>query len=463
MPTGTEMTSRRKILKWGIGGATLAMGARALSTAPSRKPNFVVILCDDLGFGDIGSYGAHNIATPNIDKMSREGVTLTNFYSAANLCTPSRAGLLTGRYPIRTGLAYEVIMPDDDRGLPLSETTIAKALKPAYATGLFGKWHLGHTDPYWPPTKYGFDRFFGIRYSHDMKPLALYDADARRSEITQTAVDFPMLQQQFYQHAEAFIEANRDRPFFCELAFSAPHLPEYPHPPFQGSSGAGPYGDVVRELDSLVGRLMQKLQDLGIDKNTLVLFTSDNGPWFEGSPGNFRERKGGGAYDGGYHVPFIARQPGFLPESVMLDSIAMSIDLLPTLCRLAGVSLPREPIIDGRDLTDVLIHRAASPHECLILFDNEDVVGIRTQDWKYVGSAYYRGHRLPYGLFGYEELYDLRRDPGENYSVAADQPQVLATMKRLFASAQTEFKPLKSPTIPAAFIKLRDRLEHMQD
>jgi arylsulfatase A len=459
-----HLTSRRKILQWGIGGVALAAAGEAVrSAAPTRKPNFIIILCDDLGFGDIGSYGAHNIATPAIDKMSREGVTMTNFYSAANLCTPSRAGLLTGRYPIRTGLAYEVIVPDDDRGLPLSEITIAKALKPAYATGLFGKWHLGHTDEYWPPTKHGFDRFFGIRYSHDMNPLALYESDVARREITQAAVDYPMLQQQFYEHAEKFVEENRDRPFFCELALSAPHLPEYPHPPFQGTSGAGPYGDVVREIDSLVARFLRKLHDLGIERDTLVMFTSDNGPWFEGSPGNFRDRKGGGAYDGGYHVPFIARQPGFLPASAMVGSIAMGIDLLPTICRLAGVPLPAQLILDGRDITDVLANKAASPHEYLILFDNDDVVGIRTQDWKYVSNAYYRGHRFPFSLFGYEELYDLRRDPGENYSVATDHPQVLSHMKRLFEAAQIEFKPLKAKAIPAAFIKMRERFEHMQD
>ncbi|MGO9935987.1 MAG: sulfatase [Steroidobacteraceae bacterium] len=456
--------NRRDILRWCMGGAALAaMRGGVRADESKRKPNIIVILCDDLGFGDIGAYGAHNIATPAIDKMAREGVTLTNFYSAANLCTPSRAGLLTGRYAIRSGLAYEVIMAEDTRGLPLSETTIANALKPEYATGLFGKWHLGHTDAYWPPTRHGFDRFFGIRYSHDMKPLELYEADGMGGAVKESAVDFPMLQQQFYAHAEKFIEDNRDRPFFCELALSAPHLPEYPHEPFKGTSGAGAYGDVVREIDSIVGRLLKKVQALGIDRDTLIVFTSDNGPWFEGSPGNFRERKGGGAYDGGYHVPFIARQPGFLPAGAVVDSIAMGIDLLPTFCHLSGKPLPQGVTLDGRDITTVLAAGTPSPHEQLVLFDNEDVVGIRTQDWKYVGSAYYRGFRLPFALLGYEELYDLRRDPGENYSVASDQPEILAQMRQRFEAARKEFMPLKSKDIPPVFLKMREQYRHMQD
>lgn len=455
---------RRDVLKWGAGSLAVAALSSAVKAAPvRRKPNIVVILCDDLGFGDVSTYGARNIATPAIDKMAREGVTLTNFYAAANLCTPSRAGLLTGRYPIRTGLGFEVIMVDDNRGLPLSEVTIANALKPDYATGLFGKWHLGHTEPYWPPTKHGFDVFFGIPYSHDMKPLALYEADAATGSIVKSDVDFPLLQQQFYEHAEKFIEANRDRPFFVELALSAPHLPEYPHTPFKGTSGAGPYGDVVREIDSIVGRLLQKLKDLGLDNDTLVIFTSDNGPWFEGSSGGLRERKGGGAYDGGYHVPFIARQPGFLPAGAVVDSIAMSIDLLPTFCSLAGKPLPNGVTLDGLDITDVLRKGTPSPHEALVLFDNENVVGIRTQNYKYVTSAYYRGIRLPYALLGYEELYDLRRDPSESYSIAAEQPEVLADMKRRFTDARKAFAPFKHKDIPPVFQKLKAQLEQLQN
>jgi len=451
-------------LQWGAGSLALAaLAGAAKAGTPARKPNIVVILCDDLGFGDVSTYGARNIATPAIDQMAREGVTLTNYYSAANLCTPSRAGLLTVRYPIRTGLGYEVIMVDDDRGLPLSEVTIANALKPDYATGLFGKWHLGHRGPYWPPTKHGFDKFFGIPYSHDMKPSALFGSGAATGTAVSADVDYRMLRQRFHEHADAFVEASGGRPFVVELALSAPQLPEFPHPPFKGTSGAGPYGDVVREIDSIVGRLLKKLADLGLEKDTLVIFTSDNGPWFEGSSGGLRERKGGGAYDGGYHVPFIARQPGFIPAGKTVDAMAMGIDLLPTFCSLAGKALPAHVTIDGRDITDVLRHGAPSPHDELVLFDNEDVVGIRTQSYKYVTSAYYRGMRLPFALLGYEELYDLRRDPSESYSVAAEQPDVLADMKRRFEAARKEFAPLKHKDIPPVFKKMRAQYEHLRD
>ncbi len=445
---------------------TAALGAACAAAMPSafgagkRKPNFVVVMCDDLGYGDVGIYGAKNIPTPALDKMAREGIVLTDFYSSANVCTPSRAGLLTGRYAIRSGLAWEVIRSNDDnRGLPLSAVTIGSVLKPEYATGLFGKWHLGHTGDAWPPTKHGFDTFFGIPYSHDMKPLALYEADAATGKVDQFDVDYPMLQQQFYAHAEKFIEANKDRPFFVELALSAPHLPEYPHAPFLGKSGAGPYGDVVMEIDSIVDRLLSKLKELGLERDTLVIFTSDNGPWFEGSTGGLRDRKGGAAFDGGYRVPFIARQPGVVPAGVKSASIAMGIDILPTLVHLAGKDLPLGLELDGRDISDVLVRGSKSPHDEIVLFDNQTVVGIRTQDWKYVAAGYYRGFRMPYKFGGYEELFDMRRDPTESYSMAKEQPEVLADMKQRFSEAEKTFGPLKAPLPPFAE-KAKEMLSH---
>jgi len=460
---------RRTVLK------TLSAGAAAAATrsfgaagqgarTAGGKPNFILILCDDLGYGDLGGFGGKVFKTPNIDKLAREGTALTNYYAPANLCTPSRAGLLTGRYPIRTGLGYEVIMQDDHRGLPLSEVTIAAALKPEYATGLFGKWHLGHFAPVWPPTQHGFDRFFGIPYSHDMKPLSLYESQAGSDQVAPFPVDYPRLQQDFYAHAEKFIEDHRDRPFFVELALSAPHLPEYPHPPFVGTTAGGPYGDVVTEIDALVGRLMAKLRELGLDRNTLVMFTSDNGPWFEGSSGGLRDRKGGAAFDGGYHVPFIAHYPGVVPAGRRVDSIVSGVDLLPTLCALAGRPLPPDVELDGRDIGDVLRRGAPSPHEEIVLFDNEDVVGIRTQNWKYVDQGYYRGFgRVKYSAMGYAQLYDMRVDPAESYSVAANQPQVLEEMRARFAKAQETFAGLKHKEIPEFFQRMKERQAHSQD
>lgn len=434
-------TSRRQALAGLAATATgLALGGTA-HAASRRKPNFVVILCDDLGLGDVGQGDGGLIATPNIDRLAAGGVTLTDFYAAANLCTPSRAGLLTGRYPIRTGLAQNVIMQNDSRGLPLEEVTIAEALGDDYATALIGKWHLGHVAPFWPPTRHGFDLFFGLPYSHDMLPLSLYEATPG-VELTQEDVDYPALQQRFVDRAERFISDNSSRPFFLTLAISAPHLPNYPSADHLGHSDAGLYGDTVEEIDALVGRLVALLGKLAIEQDTVVIFTSDNGPWFEGSPGGLRQRKGGGAYDGGYRVPFIASQPGTLPAGLKTDALASGIDLLPTLCAMAGVPLPAGRKIDGFDLSAVL-QGARSPREVLYLFDNDDIVGLRTQQWKYIIADYYRGGMLGIDNLGYPQLYDIGRDPAENYSVAARHLDVLDRMKALLAQGQAEFDPLR--------------------
>jgi arylsulfatase A-like enzyme len=455
--------NRRNLLAAAAASALSAGAAGHAATPARRPPNFIVVLCDDLGYGDVSIYGPGGIATPNVERMAREGVVLTDYYAPANLCSPSRAGLLTGRYPVRTGLGYEVIMQQDDRGLPLSEVTIAKALKPAYASGLFGKWHLGHLGPAWPPTRHGFDAFFGIPYSHDMSPLSLYEAHAGSDQVVQSPVDYPQLQQQFYEHAERFIEANRDRPFFVELALSAPHLPEHPHAGFDAKTDAGPYGAVVAEIDSIVGRLLAKLRALKLENDTVVIFTSDNGPWFEGSPGWLRERKGGGGYDGGYRVPFVAWAPGRIPSGRRVTSMVMGIDLLPTFRAMAGLPPLPGVELDGRDITQVLTRGAASPHEQLVLFDNEVPVAIRTQDWKYLDAVYYRGLKLPVGLLGYDELYAERGDRAENYSVAANHPDVVKDMKARLAAAKATFAPYRHKDIPAVFKALQAQLAHIQD
>lgn len=429
--------------------ALAALNAKTAFAAPRRKPNFIVILCDDLGFGDVGPTGGKTIRTPNIDRMAREGMVLTDYYAPANVCTPSRAGLLTGRYPIRTGLAQGVIRQNDRRGLPLSEVTIPQALKPAgYASALIGKWHLGHVEPYWPPTRHGFDLFFGLPYSHDMQPLSLYVDNGPGVELTQEDVVFNQLQQRFYARAERFIRETADRPFFLELALSAPHLPNDPNPMHAGHSAAGPYGDLVEEIDAIVGRLIETLKALGLDRDTLVVLTSDNGPWYEGSNGGLRDRKGGAGYDGGYRVPFIARMPGTVPGGKRVDSIAMGIDLLPTLCALAGVGVDKAIELDGRDISAVLTRGAPSPHDELVLFDDENVVAVRTQRWKYVASSYYHGHLAPMAwnksLTDQSQLYDMQADRSESYSAARSHPDVLADMQARFQRATERFAPLKS-------------------
>ena len=447
---------RRQLLGAGAASA-LALGSGVHAAPTRRPPNFVIVLCDDLGYGDVSPYGG-KIPTPNIARMAREGVVLTDYYAPANLCTPSRAGLLTGRYPVRTGLGFEVIQVPETRGLPLSEVTLAKALKPAYASGLFGKWHLGHKGEFWPPTRHGFDAYFGIPYSHDMSPLSLFEAHAGSDEVKSFPVVKQNLQQDFYAHAEAFLEAHKDGPFFMELALSAPHLEENPHPGFDQTTFAGPYGAVVEEIDSIVGRLLAKLTALKLAQDTVVILTSDNGPWFEGSPGWLRERKGGGAYDGGSRVPCIAWGPGRLPAGRKVSSIAMGIDFLPTFLAMAGLPAPAGVTLDGRDISRVLTDGEASPHEAVILFDNEVPIGVRTQGWKYVESAYYRGLKFPLAS-RYEQLFDLSADPSENYSVAATHPDITKALRDRLAAAKAEFAPYRQKEVPAFYRQMRAALQ----
>ncbi len=451
--------NRRAVLSGTSALATAGLAAPLPAARPARKPNFVVILCDDMGYGDVEPFGGR-IPTPNLSRMAREGLAATDYYAPANICTPSRAGLLTGRYPVRTGLGYEVILAGDDRGLPLSETTIASALKPAgYATALVGKWHLGQVAPYWPPTGHGFDEFFGIPYSHDIEPLDLFQVKAG-GEPQKVPFDLHTLQQQFHLAAERFIETNRDRPFFLELALSAPHLPEYPFRTYKGRTRQGAYGDVIVEIDAIVGRVLDKLRALGLDRDTLVLFTSDNGPWFEGSSGPLRDRKGGAGYDGAYRVPFIAWQPGTVPRGARTDSIMCGIDLLPTFCAMAGAPIPTGVELDGRDVSSILRTGAGpSPHDEILLFHNEDVVGVRTQKWKYVEQSFYRASLNDMVKRGYPQLYDAAVDVDESYSLAEGNPDVVADMRRRLAAAQSRFAPYRKG-VPPYFAKLkRDALE----
>jgi len=405
-----------------------------------RQPNVIIILADDLGYGDIGCDGGAHIRTPNLDRMAAEGVRFTDFYASANVCTPSRAGLLTGRYAIRSGLAHEVIQPADTTGLPLSEVTIPQALKPDYATALIGKWHLGHVAPHWPPTAYGFDAFYGLPYSHDMRPLSLYEGTGADVSAQEGRVDLSRLTQRFFEQTEAFAEANRDRPFFVLLALSAPHIPLVPNPDDPMGSPAGVYGEVVEEIDLNVGRLLTRLKALGIDDDTLVIFTSDNGPWFEGSAGPFRDRKGGSAWDGGFRVPFIARQPGRIPAGHVASGLSSNLDLLPTVLSLAGLPAPPGVELDGRDVSAMLTGEAASPNEEILLFNIIRVAALRTARWKLVARSYYRTYDVP--LDALPLLFDMQADPGETYSVASLHPDVLTDMRARLSRARAKYEPI---------------------
>jgi len=435
-----------------------------------RLPNIVVILADDLGYGDLGSYGTRAIRTPNLDQLAAEGVRFTDFYSSASVCSPSRAGLLTGRYPVRTGVSYIIFASEvslDHRlrlaaarfgsvlgssrfydpvvaGLPDSEITLAEALRVAgYATGMVGKWHLGDFshDQRFLPTRHGFDFFEGIPHSNDEFPVAVWRNDQELTSNVGLAQE--QMTADFTRAAVGFIDRNRDRPFFLYFAHKDVHLPFFPSERFAGKSAAGRFGDAAEELDWSVGEVLRALDERGLRENTLVLFTSDNGAWYEGSTDGLRGRKGM-PWEGGQRVPMIASWPGRLPAGATVDAPAMNIDVFPTVLRLAGLEPPDDRIIDGRDLWGVLSGQdAAPPHEALLFFDDKVVAGARADHWKYYRHVdrYYwpvpldrpdslAGRRVADYKYsdpasgreirlvaGDPMLYDLSRDPAESYNV----------------------------------------------
>ncbi|MGD2131198.1 MAG: sulfatase [Maricaulaceae bacterium] len=405
------------------------------------RPNIVVILADDLGWGDIGLNGSALIATPNIDRIGREGVRLTQFYAGSNVCTPSRAALLTGRYPIRSGMQH-VIFPHSDVGMPPEEITIAELLREAgYATGMVGKWHLGHRDAYWP-TNQGFEYFYGVAYSNDMQPFDLY----RHKTIVQSPADQDALTNNYTDAATAFIDEHADEPFFLYFAQTFPHLPLHVPEEEAGVSRAGLYGDVVEHLDDGVGAILDALEDAGVADNTLVIVTSDNGPWFEGDPGPYRDRKGG-RHEGSYRVPFLARWPGVIEPGVESDAMAMNIDLLPTFAQIAGVSPPDDRTIDGRDILPVMRGASQSPHDVLFFFDGNDIAAARNDRFRLVLSVYYRTLDIPLEQYGATLLFDLERDPEERYSFVRDRPDVVEDLLARVNSMRAETAELVRPPI----------------
>ena len=298
----SPLLARRRFLQLSAGAA-----AAGLAAAPPRPPNIVMIYVDDLGYGDLGCYGS-NIRTPNLDRMAAEGVRFTQFYSANPVCSPARAALLTGRYPTRTGVP-NVIMAPDKTGLSPSETTLAALLKPqGYKTMCIGKWHLGH-QPQYLPTNRGFDEYYGIPYSNDMTPRPLM----HNTEVLEEPAVLETLTPRYTQQALQFVERSKDSPFFLYMPHTFPHIPLAASPRFRGKSPLGLYGDVVEELDWSVGEVLAKLKQTGLDNQTLVMFSSDNGPWYQGSPGQLRGRKGS-TYEGGVREPFLARFPGRIPR-----------------------------------------------------------------------------------------------------------------------------------------------------
>ncbi len=419
------MIDRRSFL-----ASTGAALASQLLAAPAKKPNVVVILCDDLGYGDLGCYGS-KIRTPNLDRMAADGARFTNFCSADPVCSPSRAALLTGRYPTRVGVP-RVFFPQDQNGLNLDESTLADLLKAQnYKTMCIGKWHLGRP-PEYLPTRRGFDEYFGIPYSNDMNPRVLM----HNTEVIEDPARLETLTQRYTEQALKFIGENRDSPFFLYLPQTFPHIPLGASDRFRGKSPEGLYGDVVEELDWSVGEIRRALKQNGVEQNTLVLFTSDNGPWYQGSPGKLRGRKNT-TYEGGVREPFLAAWPGKIPKGRVCNGLASMLDILPTVARLCGAALPSKPL-DGIDIWPLLTGQKESiEREVLLYFDNWDLQCARWMNWKlhiarHNTAAY--APAPPGGRYSFTlarpELYNLASDPDESYDVAAENPQIVAEILR---------------------------------
>ena len=419
-------------------GIALLVFANPSTAEPASPPNIILILADDLGYGDVGVYGTELIETPNLDRLAGEGIRLTNFYASSNVCSPSRAGLLTGRYAIRDGLADRTITAGDTRGLPAGTTTIAGLLqRGGYRTALIGKWHLGHHTQSHQPNAHGFDEFYGLLQPNDAEQPLYRDTMAIDEPVEQGS-----LTRRFTEEAISFIQNNTQRPFFLFLSHSAPHIPLVPSPDFAGTSRAGAYGDVVQELDWSVGEVLNAVQRNGLADHTLIIFTSDNGPFPEGSTGGLRGGKGT-SWDGGYRVPFIARWPSRIRAGNIAHVMAMNIDLLPTFAAIARVSPPGTTHLDGKNILPIMLGKTnASPHKVLYFFNNERIAALRTQNWKMVVQASYRDvqRRLP--DHDVLLLFDMRWDPQERYSMAAHRPDKWQELQEFLLRGQQELESL---------------------
>ena len=424
--------------------------------AATNKPNVIVVFCDDLGYGDLGCFGHPTIATPNLDRMAAEGQKWTQFYVAASVCTPSRAGLLTGRYPVRSGMAgmgYRVLFPNSKGGLPPSEITIARMLKGAgYSTHAIGKWHLGHLKQYLP-TSHGFDSYYGIPYSNDMDTtsnvppwkeqfrdpkIKYWNVPLMRDEaIIERPANQHTITKRFTEETVKLIQNRGDDPFFIYLAHNLPHVPLFRSEEFAGVSRRGLYGDVIEEIDWSVGQVLQTLRDEKIDDNTLVVFTSDNGPWHMykvqgGSEGLLRGAKGS-TWEGGMREPTIFWWPGRVDQRVVRD-IGSTLDLMPTIAALSGATLPTDRTLDGYDLSPVLFEKQESPREEMIYYFGDEVYAVRHGAFKahfktfteFVGQRKAETHDPPL-------LFNLEHDPSERYNVAAKHPEIIEQLTKLKA------------------------------
>lgn len=428
-----------------------------------RPPNVIIVFADDLGYADVASFspakGAQRPRTPNLDTLASGGVRLTNFYVAQAVCSASRAALLTGSYPNRIGITG-ALNHTAKHGLNEDEVTIAELLKGrGYATAMFGKWHLGH-DRMFLPTNHGFDEYLGLPYSNDMWPrhperkgffpdLPLIEAD----QVIKLDPDQSTLTAMYTDRAVRFIEKNRDKPFFLYVAHTMPHVPLFVSKTFDGRTKQGLYGDVIAEIDWSVGRIVDAVHRASLDSDTLIVFTSDNGPWLSygnhaGSAGRFREGKGT-TFEGGVRVPFIARWPGRIGRGGVSHQPAMTIDLLPTIAALAGAAVPNDRTIDGRDIWPLLAdpRRATSPHDALLFYWGNELHAVRSGRWKLHAPHPYQSLAAA-GADGTpgkyvrkqipESLFDLEQDPGETTDVSEKHREVVNALRNVVLRARED-------------------------
>lgn len=417
-------------------------------------------MTDDQGYGDVHCYGNTQLHTPNLDKMADEGVRFTNFYAGASSSTPSRAALLTGRYAERVGLP-SVVDDTSSIGLKPTEYTIADYLKQnGYATGMFGKWHLGCL-PEHMPTRHGFTEFFGIPYSNDMWPfhpkpshpykaIPLYENET----VIEYNPNINNMTARLTEHAVDFINRHKNEPFFMYVPYTLPHVPLGVSEQFRGKSGAGLYGDVIMELDWSVGEILNSLKDNGIDKNTLVIFTSDNGPWLTygnhaGSNGGLREGKAT-TFEGGQRVPFIVRMPGTIPAQQVSDQFISALDIMPTLLWLTQTEMPKMKQLDGQNIWDAFLCKPIT-HQPFFFVNNGKVEAVRFDNWKLVLPHRYRiviepgkdgrpGIQNNNGAEIELSLFDMKKDPSETTNIAKQHNETVLNLTQLADSLQKSFQ-----------------------
>lgn len=399
-------------------------GCTAHESTPENHPNIVIIYCDDLGYGDLGVFGNQQIRTPHLDQMAVDGMKLTSLYSVSPVCSPSRAGLLTGRYPVRMGI-HGVFFPESWTGMPSEETTIAEKLSDwGYATGCIGKWHLGHHYPYLP-LQQGFDEYFGIPYSNDMEAVVYLEGN----ELYEHTVDQSLTTKTYTEKALDFIDRHQDIPFFLYLPHSMPHVPIHASDQFTGKSERGLYGDVIEEIDWSVGQILEKLTTAGLEENTIVLFTSDNGPWLvfgpdSGSAGPLREGKQF-TFEGGMRVPGIVQWKGKIQAGSESDELVTMMDWFPTIVSLTGHSLSTDREVDGNDISPLLLKGESTGDREFAYFSGGELQAYRYGDWKlklpYKGNNWsrWRTEMLAHDTL----LFNLKEDPGEQNNQLTDRPQ----------------------------------------